>query len=1406
MPPYRRLGLLSAGLLVVFAFLPWVADAAGPTAHVISESATGLTLRITFPAPVSKEIELDGARYLSVEIPGVMSGSDAPSGSPNLPNQGFPFGLPEGANARIVRAVTISTSAFDGLPPAPVPDRKIVPGDPMNSQQFLYVPDKNVYGSARSFPGETVSLGPVYGFRHQRVQSLIVHPIHVEPSSGHYEAVREIEIELRFDTGAKAPSAGRRVSVHNDAPGWDETYDRLLINPTSSRESRTRTVPAPERPLVAPGDTYLRLRFGGSGLCRIPYVDLEAQGWPAGIALAGVRVEERGYDKNLADPFTVTSIPRRIEDTNQNGTFDTGDFLIFYGLNYQDRFNPPIADARYSYFHTYWVTPSDGPGTDFNVVDGFPSDAGYVPVTSFLQTEHFEKNLSYINNPKDSLPYIYPVYDALYWLQLRDNPNTGDRKIVDLPFSIGDLAPGGTFRVRARWQGVNTALATRIHVVALDLNGQVLLPESQQTTFCDLEPFIWDPQSTQPMAGILNAGQNTMTVKAHNSDNLNGCSYGQSTNDFSGCMFDWFEVIYDRSLIARQNQLAFNSGTSAGPIELAVPGFTSANVLVLDVTNPAAPFVVTPNVVNNSGNYTATIRVTVGSTQRKFLAIVPETVTGLPASSHPLPPDLGSKTIDRGLPRDLVADGQGSDYILITHPTFRQAWQPLVDLRNNHGHTVFLCDVWEIYDQFSGGDKTPWAIQRFLTQAYRNWDPSPSFVCLGGDANEDYRKDTADSNPDWVPTLIHFGAVPGTSGPELCGTDSWYVQFLNPGDSEFTDVLPEMNEARVPAGSVSEVTDFVQKILNYENMGAQDAWRNHGFFLADDQYSSGILSGASYCWQSGESAFKQTTKAMVDSIHVKAGLNTFRADTLYLANYLDPVPALNRHPGAVPQDCPGAPAGVATFNYTRQNVTPVVLDSLSHGYMIWEFTGHANRSRMTHEGLLDHSSLSLHDMDKVLNFGKPFLFMGYACHLMEFEYAGEEGTGYDNIGEALLMAQNRGAIGVFASTSYEWLPTNPYAQTYTTRPLFWNLPRDPDGRPRRLWGEAMTRGLVQLVMEHPLDFGVHDMPRTYQVFGDPALRIDLMPGTWSLVTIDGAPYVEGTSLTAQSFSDTVEVDAIVADDVDISTIKAFSDSVQIPPALVTVGPPSPTKDGAQPYQVTLRTPLHLGTYNVRIEATDWAGRPSTLTLPVVFDTHFDADGSPIVDQSAVDPGATIGITINSPVPLTAGAFSLWVDGIPSSIVPTGGPNAWRAFVPGPWAQGIHTVELRVSDPNATCVPGPCPLVRAITFVSSGTDVKLALKQVYFYPNPVEAEDGAFVYELNKNGAHGQVTIYSLTGRRVRRDDSPVRAGLNSYRWDLRDEKGDRVANGVYLFVLRLEGSEGEIITTASRPERVAITR
>jgi len=450
------------------------------------------------------------------------------------------------------------------------------------------------------------------------------------------------------------------------------------------------------------------------------------------------------------------------------------------------------------------------------------------------------------------------------------------------------------------------------------------------------------------------------------------------------------------------------------------------------------------------------------------------------------------------------------------------------------------------------------------------------------------------------------------------------------------------------------------------------------------------------------------------------------------------------------------------------------------------------------------------------NFARPFLFMGYACHLMEFEGYRENEVG-QSIGEEMLLAPNQGAIGVMASTAFEWLHTNPLAQIYTTRPLFWNLPRDPSGRPRRLWGEAMTRGMAALITENPRG-DVLPMIQTYQTFGDPALRVDISQSTWSGVAVDGVSWTPGGEVTADSFTDTLTVDATVFDDVDVSSIRVLEAGVELPGPLVTVTPPGPSQEGIQPYQVRFRTPLRLGTYDISMEALDWAGRPSNYVLPVRFQTaFFRSDSIPLHDNAVLEPKEPVSITLTSPAPLAAEDLQVWADGAQLiGVTPQGGPTEWRMDVrDGVWTAGSHTVELRVSHPDAGCVPGPCPLVRGVRFTAPGTNEELKVEESYFYPNPVEGAQGQYVYRITRSAMSAQVSIYSVSGRRVRvlTESGPLLPGLNAFTWNLQDEAGDPVSNGVYLLVLRVNRDDNSVnrddnnfVTPEFSPERVVVTR
>jgi hypothetical protein len=235
----------------------------------------------------------------------------------------------------------------------------------------------------------------------------------------------------------------------------------------------------------------------------------------------------------------------------------------------------------------------------------------------------------------------------------------------------------------------------------------------------------------------------------------------------------------------------------------------------------------------------------------------------------------------------------------------------------------------------------------------------------------------------------------------------------------------------------------------------------------------------------------------------------------------------------------------------------------------------------------------------------------------------------------------------------------------------------------------------------------------------------------------------------------------------------------------------------------------LGTYDITVAAQDWTHRTSQIALPVRFLVAFDRDGTPLHDDDVVEVGDAVGVSITSPAPLAASDLEVWLDGAALAATPQGGPTQWRIDLVGPWAEGSHVLELRVSQANASCIPGPCPLIRGVSFRTPAYGEALALSESYFYPNPVEADGGDFLYRLNKAARRGRITIYSVTGRRVLRSEDlevPVRGGLNSFRWDLRDEGGDPVTNGIYLLVLQLDGEGGELITTASKPERVAVTR
>src|SRR5207247_10163844 len=60
----------------------------------------------------------------------------------------------------------------------------------------------------------------------------------------------------------------------------------------------------------------------------------------------------------------------------------------------------------------------------------------------------------------------------------------------------------------------------------------------------------------------------------------------------------------------------------------------------------------------------------------------------------------------------------------------------------------------EVYDEFSFGAKSPWALRAFLQQARRTWARPPRFLLLAGDASVDPRNYMEMGDMDFVPTKL----------------------------------------------------------------------------------------------------------------------------------------------------------------------------------------------------------------------------------------------------------------------------------------------------------------------------------------------------------------------------------------------------------------------------------------------------------------------------------------------------------------------------------------------------------------------------------------------------------------------------------------------------------------------------
>jgi hypothetical protein len=323
--------------------------------------------------------------------------------------------------------------------------------------------------------------------------------------------------------------------------------------------------------------------------------------------------------------------------------------------------------------------------------------------------------------------------------------------------SVQHLSAGAA-RLELALQGVTlqdhvvTVLVNGIEVGPLNFTGQ-----QNKVTQLSIGP------------GVLREGDNTVTL--------------QSTNgDLDISLVDYLRLNYAHTYQADNDYLQFTVNGRA-----QVSGFSVAGVVLLDITDPNSVSLFNPKTDKAADGYRFTLQT---SATRTFLALTDQRTAQLAA-------------LNRNQPSNWSTNGQGADFVVITHRDFRNSVEPLAQLRRNEGMSVAVVDIEDVYDEFSYGAHDARAIRDFLEWTQTHWTRAPQFVLLVGDGSLDPRNYLG--NPaltDLVPARLIDTALMETV------SDDWFVDFDNDG-------VGELALGRLPVNTAAEADTMISKILNY---------------------------------------------------------------------------------------------------------------------------------------------------------------------------------------------------------------------------------------------------------------------------------------------------------------------------------------------------------------------------------------------------------------------------------------------------------------------------------------------------------------------------------------------------------------------------------------------------------------
>ncbi len=729
------------------------------------------------------------------------------------------------------------------------------------------------------------------------------------------------------------------------------------IGESTSRSAATSAPAVLANSVLASGDWY-RFYVEKSGVYKISRNFLQSLGMNVSGDPSTFKIYGNGG--RMVPLLNSAPYPNDLEENaiqvigGDDGSFDSSDYILFYAEGV-DNWSPENATHNNLYADRsyYYVTKSGGPGKRIAPMDPLTGATPTATFTTFDDYQYYEKDL--LNVVRLGRRWVGEQFNIDNEQEFNFNfPNVVATEPMTLSAALASASFNPTsFTIQANGQQV------------ANLNFGSLVPNSgTEMVFATLQPTAFP------------AAQD-VTVKL--TFNNNGVPSARGFLDFIIIRGKRQLTGYGKQFRFRVNQAATLTGV--GEFVLA----NASNIgQVWDITD-----IYNVTSATNNGQSTFTFRSPLGQV-REFIAV---------DNGDFLTPqkESNARVANQNLKGTIFNNAQGQfqdiNYLIITPQSLANQAERLANFHREYAAlNVKVVKLADIYQEFGSGKQDIGAIRNFVKYVYDNASSDATrlqYLNLFGDASFDFKERIPD-NTNLVP--IYHALNSNTAG-ELSFTTDDFFGLMDPDEGRIDYFTPSGSIAydfggvdiavgRIIADSPNQADEMVNKVIEYHDIKSYGSWRNNIVMISDDSDKT------------SDQSLQHKQNVLADEITSEKPF--FNVRKIFLDSYEQETSAGgNRYPKA------------------RQDL----FNAFEKGALVFNYLGHGGEDGLSGERIWEKS-----DGQNLQNRYRYPLFITITCDFSRFDNpyrptAGEY-TFWNERGGAIAMITTVRSIGQFQAEQF----------------------------------------------------------------------------------------------------------------------------------------------------------------------------------------------------------------------------------------------------------------------------------------------------------------------------------------------------------------------------------------------------